>query len=163
MRVGVATLILWMVTGCGAGSPTVTSSAAACEPTQPNGETPPGESPSEARHGNGLLYTGLWPNGEILADPRFVEEDGSIGMKFWWWRAPGVGAAGDLEIRGHEITTGARITADIPDGYGQRFQATGITFPTEGCYEITGQSGDAQLTFVTKVTKIAAPAVAPKQ
>jgi hypothetical protein len=87
-----------------------------------------------------------------------VEPDGSIGMKFWWWRAPGVGAPGDLEIRGHEIATGAQITAVIPDGYGQRSQATGINFPTEGCYEVTGQSGDAQLTFVTKVTKVAAPA-----
>jgi hypothetical protein len=35
---------------------------------------------------------------------------------------------------------------------------SGINFPTEGCYEITGQSGDAQLTFVTKV---AAPAANP--
>jgi hypothetical protein len=157
MRLSVALLVLVIAVGC--GSPWATTSpVAACTPTQPNGDTPPGEDPSEAHYGNGRLYTGLWPNGEILADPRFVEADGSIGMKFWWWRAPGVGASGDLQITGHEIDTGASITASIPDGYGQRFQATGITFPTAGCYEVTAKSGDALLTFVTKVTKVAAPA-----
>jgi hypothetical protein len=82
-------------------------------------------------------------------------------MKFPWWRGPGVGAAGDLQITGQEVSTAASITASIPDGYGQRFQATGITFPTEGCYEITAQSGDVQLTFVTQVTKVDAPAAHP--
>ena len=155
MRLMVALLVL-VATACGNSAPSG-SPVAACVPTQPNGDTPPGEEPSETQHGNGRLYTGLWPNGEILADPRFVDADGSIGMKFWWWRAPGVGAAGDLQITGHEINTGASITASIPDGYGQRIQATGISFPIEGCYSITGQSGDAELTFVTKVTKGAAP------
>jgi len=139
-------------------TPTGTPPAASCEATLPNGDTPPGEEPGPTYYGNGRLYTSLWPNGEILADPRFIEADGSIGMKFAWWRAPGVGAAGDLQITGHELRTGATITASIPDGYGQRFQASGIFYPTEGCYEITATSGDAQLTFVTKVTKVAAPA-----
>ena len=154
-------LVLSIVVGCGASSPTGAPMAAGCQPTQPNGDRPPGEEPGVTWYGNGRLYTALWSNGEILADPRYVEADGSIGMKFPWWRAPGVGAPGDLEIHGHEIATGAQITAVIPDGYGQRFQATGISFPTEGCYEITGQSGDAHLTFVTKVTKVAAPAAGP--
>jgi hypothetical protein len=151
----VAMLVLALAIGCGGPAPTTTP-VAVCEPTQPNGATPPGEDPSPYDYGNGQLYTVLWPSGEILADPNYVEPDGSIGMKFPWWRAPGVGMAGDLRITGHEITTGESITASIPDGYGQRFQATGITFPTEGCYEVTGTSGDAPLTFVTKVTKVAA-------
>lgn len=79
-------------------------------------------------------------------------------MKFGWWRAPDVGVAGDLQISGHETNTGAGIVASIPDGYGQRFQATGITFPAEGCYEITARSGNARLTFVVQVTKVAPPA-----
>ena len=79
-------------------------------------------------------------------------------MKFAWWRAPGVGAAGDLQIVGHELTTNTAIMATIPDGYGQAFQASGVTFPTEGCYEITARSGDAELAFVVKVVKVDAPA-----
>jgi len=160
MRLVLALLALWLAAGCGSGTPTAKGPppAASCEATLPNGDTPPGEEPGPGWYGDGRLYTALWPNGEILADPRFVHADGSIGMKFAWWRAPGVGAAGDLQITGHEISTGASITASIPDGYGQRFQASGVYFPTEGCYEITARSGDAELVFVTKVTKVATPA-----
>lgn len=159
MRPIVAFLLLVIALGCGGPPPTTTPVGVVCEPTQPNGDTPPGQDPSPSSHGNGRLYTtGLWAKGEILADPRFVAADGSIGMKFAWWRAPGVGAAGDLQITGHEMSTSASIVASIPDGYGQPFQATGITFPTEGCYKITAQSGDAQLTVVVKVTKVTTPA-----
>ncbi len=161
MQLRVATLVLWIVAGCSFATPTRTPVAAACETTRPNGDTPPGEEPGPRWYGNGRLYTGLSETGETLADSRSVAADGSIGTKFGWWRAPGVGAAGDLRITGHEIGTGAIITASIPDGYGQRFQASGITFPAEGCYEITAQSGDAQLTFVTKVTLVAGSAASP--
>jgi len=96
-------------------------------------------------------------NGELMADPSDVAPDGSIEIKFPWWRAVGVGAAGDLQITGRETSTNASIVPSIPDGYGQHFQASSITFPTEGCFEITARSGDAQLTFVVKVVKAAAP------
>jgi hypothetical protein len=156
MRPIVAVLVLAITVGCGAAPRA--SAVAVCVPTQPTGDTPPGENPADSSvvYSDGRLYTVLWPNGEILASPDYVKPDGTIDMKFPWWRAPGVGAAGDLQITGHEINTGAAIAASIPSGYGQRFQATGILFPTEGCYEITGKSGDALLTFVTKVTKVAA-------
>jgi hypothetical protein len=158
MRPCVVILVVLIAVGCAGPVPTTTPPAV-CQPTQPNGDTPPGKDPSPSFFGNGRLYTtGLWDEGEIRADPRFIEADGSIGMKFGWWRAPGVGAAGDLKITGHELRTGAAIVASIPDGYGPGFQASGITFPTEGCFEITARSGDAQLTFVVKVTKVAAPA-----
>ena len=152
-RVG-AFLVLLIAVGCSPSAP-ATTPVAECSPTQPNGDTPPGEDPSLSFHGNGSLYTnGLWANGEILADPRFVAADGSIRMKVGWWRAAGVGAAGDLQIAGYMLDTNAAIAASIPGGYGQRFQATGITFPTEGCYEITARSGSAELVFVVKVTKV---------
>jgi hypothetical protein len=133
-----------------------TSPRPACAPTLPNGDVPPGESPAEAANylGNGRLYTALWPDGVILADPSLVEPDGRIAMKFPWWRAPGVGAAGDLVISGQELSTGAPIEAVIPDGYGQRFQASGIYFPTEGCYRVTGRSADAELSLVTFVVRV---------
>ena len=152
----VAVLVLVITVGCGA-LPTA-SAVAVCVPTKPTGGTPPGENPAESSlvYTDGRLYTILWPNGEILATPDVVEPDGTIDMKFPWWRAAGEGAAGDLQITGHEINTGATISASIPSGYGQRFQATVILFPTEGCYEVTAKSSEALLTFVTKVTKVAA-------
>lgn len=159
MRAIAPLLVLIIAVGCGGPAPTTTQ-VAACEPTQPNGDTPPGEDPGPGWYGNGRLYTSaLQDNGEIVADLTVIEADGSIGWKFAWWRAPGVGAAGDLRITGHEINSRTTVVATIPDGYGQRFQASGISFPAEGCYEITARSGDAQLTFVVKVAKVAPPAL----
>jgi hypothetical protein len=36
---------------------------------------------------------------------------------------------------------------------GQAFQATGIIFPAEGCWQMTGKVGQATLRFVTLVIK----------
>jgi hypothetical protein len=33
------------------------------------------------------------------------------------------------------------------------FQASAVTFPTEGCWNVTGRAGEASLTFVTLVLK----------
>jgi hypothetical protein len=33
------------------------------------------------------------------------------------------------------------------------FQASGVYFPTEGCWEVTGKVGTTSLTFVTVVIK----------
>lgn len=149
-------LVLLTAAGCATPAPSP-SPPAVCDVTLPNGDSPPGEEPSPTFHGTGSLFmSGLAEDGEIVADRRSIAEDGSIGIKLAFWRAPGVGEAGDLEIIGHEVNTGAVVTPTIPDGYGQRFQATGVIFPAEGCYEITVTSGDAVLTFVTKITKPAA-------
>jgi hypothetical protein len=73
-------------------------------------------------------------------------------MKFGWWRAlPGP----KLTIEGRRLDAEAPpLRASIPDGYGAQFQATGIIFPTPGCWEVTGRAGGASLTFVTRVVHI---------
>jgi hypothetical protein len=66
---------------------------------------PPGVSPDDffgwdSSHGNGKLWVGgLWPHGVIDAGQEFVAKDGSVGMKFGWWRA----AAGKLRISGRRL------------------------------------------------------------
>lgn len=149
-------------TTVGEVEPVVAPSQTVCPVTIPNGMTPPAEGPALGHHGNGLLYTVLGPDGDILAEHDFIGTDGSIGWKYPIWRAPGVGKAGDLEIMGYELTSGTPIRSFIPEGYGQRFQASGIYFPDEGCYEITVRSGEASLTFVTKVTAVDAPSALPR-
>lgn len=131
---------------------TAANSSQSCEVTVPNGSPPPGERPSPNLHGNGSLWTGLYPNGTVVFNPGgpgFVLEDGSLSMKFWWWR----GVKGKLTIQGRRLDASAPpLRASIPAGYGDiGFQATGLIFPTEGCWEVTGKVGEASLTFVTLV------------
>jgi hypothetical protein len=105
-----------------------------------------------ASYGNGRLWVGgLWPNGVIAAGPEFVQPDGSVGMKFGWWRA----VPGGLRITGRRLDGPAPpLRADVPAGYGQTgFQASGVDFPTEGCWEVTGAVAEATLSFVTFVVR----------
>jgi hypothetical protein len=80
-----------------------------------------------------------------------VGKNGHIGVKLGWWR----GVQGRLTISGRRLDGTARpVTADVPDGYGPTgFQASGIDFPTEGCWEVTGRAGTAHLTFAMVVVK----------
>jgi hypothetical protein len=102
--------------------------------------------------GNADLWVGgLGDGGVIRADARLVERDGSIGWKLGWWRV----VSGRLVITGRRLDAPAPpLRASVLDGYGSRgFQATGVSFPTEGCWEVTGAVGDAEVTFVTFVLR----------
>lgn len=94
----------------------------------------------------------MWPHNVLIASGDYIDADGSIVMKWpWWWR----GVKGEIKITGHRLDSEAPpLTAYTQDGY-KRFQPSGITFPTQGCWEVTGAVGNAQLTFVTLVLKAA--------
>jgi hypothetical protein len=99
---------------------------------------------------------GLWPEGTVVfrpGGPGSIEPDGSLAMKFGWTR--GEGLRGKLKIHGRRLDASAPpLRASIPDGYGDTgFQATALIFPTEGCWEVTGEVGETRLTFVTRVIK----------
>jgi hypothetical protein len=97
-------------------------------------------------HGNGKLWVGLPTDSKLLIKP---EKDGSLGWKFPWWRA----VCGRLTITGRRLDAPAGpLRSSIPEGYGETgFQASGVYFPSKGCWEITGRAGDAELTFVVEV------------
>jgi hypothetical protein len=103
-------------------------------------------------HGNGKLWVGgLWPHGVIVARRDFIQPNGSISMKFGWWRK----VAGALTITGRRLDAPAPpLAASVPSGYGDTgFQASGVYFPTEGCWQVTGKVASTSLTFVTFVIK----------
>jgi hypothetical protein len=129
-----------------------------CPVTLPRRFRPPaGASPDAlfgagSSYGNGRLWVGgLWPQGVIAVGPDFIEQDGSVGMKFGWWRQ----VRGRLTITGRRLDSPAPpLRSDVSSGYGMRgFQASGVYFPTEGCWEVTGKVGTTSLTFVTVVIK----------
>jgi hypothetical protein len=122
-----------------------------CPLTLPNERTPRGQANAGMNHGNGKLWTTMWPHNVLIASGSYIQPDGSVWMKWPWWRS----VRGRLTVTGRRLDGDAPpLTADIPFGYGNRgFQPSGLTFPTEGCWRITGAVGDARLTFVTLVLK----------
>ncbi len=153
--------ILICVTGCSASRGGTSSASStpvlpalvggSCPVTVSNGSTPPGEKPSPDYHGDGSLWTGLWPAGKVIATSAYVLPDGSIQMKWPWWR----GVQGDLKIAGRRLDgSSPRLGADIPSGYGSTgFQASILLFPRAGCWEVTGTVGTHSLVIVTMVVK----------
>jgi len=125
-----------------------------CVVTEPNGETPPGEDPNRSHHGNGVLWTVLWPDGTVVFAPdgpgTRSDLDGSLSMKWPWWR---VANDDPLQIVGRRLDGEAgALQASIPDGYSFDFQATALIFPSPGCWEVTASVGRLPpLTFVTRV------------
>lgn len=133
--------------------PTLAPAVAApgtCPLTLPNGRTAPGHADAGMNHGNGKLWTAMWPYNVVIATPDYIEPDGSVSMKWPWWR----GVRGKLTITGRRLDGSApRLRVYLPD-YGRNgFQPSGISFPTAGCWEETGAVGDTELTFVTLVLK----------
>jgi hypothetical protein len=91
-------------------------------------------------YGNGKLWTTVWSDGKVAfrpGGPGFVLPDGSVAMKFPWWR----GVEGKLTIQGRRLDAAAApLRAEVPEGYGDTgFQASEIIFPTTGCW-----GGDCQ-------------------
>ena len=124
-----------------------------CSVTIANGNNPPGERPSSDHHGNGKLWTVLPPNG--IDRGGTPGPDGSTSQKYPWWT---VGTEGDLTIEGRRLDAPgsplrAGINSGVPDtGFaevrGSHFWSSGISFPTEGCWQVTGRVGATSLTFV---------------
>lgn len=168
-----AVAVVVLIVGCSRQSPTAlapasTSTRAAasdrgatpgqqtpgdCPVTLANGTGPPGELPSPEFHGSGALWTVLPPDG--IDEGGHPGPDGSTSQKYPWWT---VGTTGQLTIQGRrldapapplhaQVNSGTPETgfAEVPDG---RFWASSISFPTEGCWQVTGTAGHASLTFV---------------
>jgi hypothetical protein len=96
---------------------------------------------------DGHLVAGRLPTGGVRAS---INPDGSIDAKYGWWRA------GDtrIAITGRRLDRPAPpLRAHVPSGYGRGFQATGITFPTTGCWRVNGAWKNARISFVVRVTK----------
>ena len=167
VRLTLAAVVAVALAGCG-GSDTGTTSAASrdAEPTSPAAAAPcpvtlPSGSPpapKDFNHGSPELAAAIWPRGKLVAGVlpdgsawAEIRPDGSIEAKLGWWR----GVRGALSIQGERLDAASPpLRASIPAGYGPRgFQATGLIFPTTGCWRVTGTVGDATLTFVVRVRK----------
>jgi hypothetical protein len=103
----------------------------------------------------GRLWVAFGPTGGIYrVPPENVAPDGSLGVKIAWQRGPGV--RGRVSVEARRLDDRAppvrrRISAR---GYGLTgLQASGIAFPTDGCWMVTASAGGASLTSVLLVLK----------
>lgn len=131
--------------------PWPTAAVFECPVTLPNGVGPPNEPPANLL-GNAFIATGLWRDGKVIFRPGGPGLVGQAGfsMKWFWWRL----AEGQLRIEGRRLNgaPGDQFHADIPAGYGNfGFQASSLTFSSQGCWEVTGHLGSESLTFVVSV------------
>ena len=116
----------------------------------PTGGSAADNGPGTSGYGNGKLFlSALDLHGTIVAPADYVNPDGSIGWKFPWIRM----VPGSLTITGRRLDAPAPpLRSDVPSGYGDiGFQASGVTFPGEGCWQVTGKVDHTSITFVTLV------------
>lgn len=114
---------------------------------------------SEFGYGNpeGTLFIGLWADGKVIFHPGGAGEvgsDGSLSMKFWFYRTvPGevVFEGVRLDEPGSEAAHLATLRGPA-DGYGEvGFHPAPLTFPSQGCWEVTASVGEDRMTFITLV------------
>ena len=143
-----------LATGQGGASPSgqrqsPAPAQAACPVTPPNQGVPP--------NAHTAAFSSIWygsADGKLWASGQAHGEWRAGENKVLWWR-PGY----TLTVDGRRLDAPAPpLYADIPDGYdADSYQASGLTFPTAGCWEVEAVAGDSSLRFVIQV----APALHP--
>jgi hypothetical protein len=102
------------------------------------------DAPAEARLG-GWWHTNADRSLWMMAVPLAA---GPGGYKVPWFRPRGT----HLEVTGRRLDADAeRARISVPCCYGGRFQITAMTFPSEGCWEISATAGASTLVLVTLV------------
>jgi hypothetical protein len=83
------------------------------------------------------IWASAWPEGYHQGD-----------NKVMWIRPAGK----QLAVTGQRLDArAAPLSASIPCCYPSTFQASGLTFPTSGCWQVTAAAGAAKLQFVVLV------------
>jgi hypothetical protein len=150
-----AILVLTLAAACGgsqlgptagSGPVTATVSDGSCPVTATISAVPPSDpNPFYPRLGGGPWY--------INADRTIWAAVGSEGFrqgdnKVMWVRPAGA----QLIVTGQRLDASvALLSADIPCCYPSTFQASGVTFPTPGCWLVTAKAGTKELQFVALV------------
>lgn len=131
---------------------TETKPAGSCPVTQPDWVLPPDDPAVSDPPAYGYYYVNadrsIWASAWWSENKAFPLRAGGEGNKMGWFRPAGA----DLEIVGQRLDAEAPpLEAHASCCYPTRFQASGVYFPTEGCWEVTASAAGSLITFVVKV------------
>jgi len=98
-------------------------------------------------YGNGLLSSTVPRDGVVTA--AHSEPDGSVSWKPGW--LPHYPLTGELVVKGERLDAPSPPMQVLAVRWGGGSWRTASTFPSEGCWRITGRVGDVSLTYVVKV------------
>jgi len=142
--------------GASFGSPTATPTEnptrAACPVIEPAWVKPPQDEAVQGEPGFGYYFvnedSSIWASAGWADDEEFELRAGGEGVKVGWFRPAGA----VLEV------TGQRLDGEAPAMefhasccYPTRFQASGLYFPTQGCWELDARAAGSELSFVVWV------------
>lgn len=151
-RLLVILLLSFVIVACGSAQRTQNAAADDCPRTEPVWAKPPVDAAIPDAPAYGYYFVNedrsIWASagwtGEDSVQLRVREE----GIKVGWFRPAGI----PLEITGQRLDAEASsLQSEIPCCYPTRFQATGIYFPTAGCWELNAKAEDKELSFVVWV------------
>jgi hypothetical protein len=134
-------VLSWATPGVEAAGP-----GSGCTVTEPIRAEPPRD-PNADPFGSGPWYVNadrtIWAGWDAV---RMVA--GEDGNKVLWIRPAGK----DLTVSARRIDAEAPpAKVSLPCCYPTGFQASGLSFPTEGCWKVSAKAGTSELTFVTWV------------
>ena len=126
-----------------------TSGARACPVTLPDGA--PAQGPNRFGYRQGSLWVQLWPYGITLVGKSDVASNGWLEVKVPWYRF----AKGRLTISAARLDKpSAPARSHVFTGYGLTgFQASTVSFPSEGCWKIVGTVDRTKLSYVTIILR----------
>jgi hypothetical protein len=98
-----------------------------------------------------VLWTLLPPEGKLLISAEKAQPDGTLSQSWPWWQW----VEGQLTITGRRLDAPAPPLGTNISGGEEKIglQSSELFFPDEGCWEITGKVGNAELTFVILVVE----------
>ena len=145
-------VLLCLLASCSSPESKKEAAKKACPLTQAAWLKPPDDAAvmNEPAFGNYFVNAdqSIWAGAWWAESDKYSRLAGENGNKLGWFRPAGA----DLSITGQRLDAKApALEAEIPCCYPTRFQATGLYFPTGGCWEVIARAEDKELKFVVWV------------
>jgi hypothetical protein len=144
--------LLFMLAACTSASSGDASAKNDCPLTESVWIKPPEDSAVLNEPAFGYYFVNedlsIWASARWSKDEEYPLRAGGDGNKVGWFRPAGA----ELVVTGQRLDGEAPpLELHAPCCYPTRFQASGLYFPTEGCWEVNAKAKDKELSFVVWV------------